>query len=142
MRGDDETSKGVARPAFHFHVHDEDFWTMMLADDGELITGFMAIPDYFGAVSDDERRECACDVSAVCARLPGISPESVAKYFEFWEPSDLKMKAKAYPTDLHFRGDAWQVWDVMKALGLNFQFDDQGMLVGDRFRLVPKTNLA
>jgi hypothetical protein len=120
-------SEQLDKPVFSFHIHDGDFWMYLLYEKGAVVDQFNPVPDYWEAIDAGERRSWLGDAAKVASRVPGLSPEEIARYLVPWD--DLvalwKEPRKAYGTDRFHYGEDWQLIDFMEKLGLGFPDSDR-----------------
>lgn len=76
-------SRHLVGNLLHLVLHDSDLVACYLYSGGRLVDTFVTIPDYFGEVSDEERREARGRAEAYDEILPpGKSQEDLALLFE------------------------------------------------------------
>lgn len=126
-------SKRLGNPVFSFHIHDGDLWMFYLYVDGEEVTGFNPIPDYWGDISPKEAALLGGNADLVAKYVPGVGASSIERYFVRWD-LDAAERAKAYPDDEYETCSEWQLVDFMKKLGLVYPMDDRGNRLGHCFR--------
>ena len=129
-----EVSRKLKCPVFSFHIHDGDFWMFHLYADGEVITGFNPIPDYWGDLDDNERQMVRGDAVKVAQLVPGLAPSSIERYFTTWDLEEDPPR-KAYADDEFHYGEDWQLVDFLKRLGFQYPLDSVGHPLGQTFRL-------
>ena len=116
-------------PAFSFHIHDGDLWMFVFFVDGEELTRFNPIPNYWDdGISEEEMLGWQGDVSLISVHWPGITEESISRYFIRWD-LEAESHEKAYPEDKFAIGCDWQMCDFIKKLGLTYPLDDAGNLL-------------
>ncbi|MEY4918663.1 MAG: hypothetical protein RL616_2576, partial [Verrucomicrobiota bacterium] len=135
----DELSKHLSLelqcPVFSFHIHDGDLWMFVFFVRGEEVTRFNPIPNYWDdGISDEEMQSWQGDVSLVCSYWPGITEESIIRYFTRWN-LEAESQEKAYPDDEFEFGSDWQMCDFIKKLGLVYPMDKKGNLLGKTYFL-------
>jgi len=134
-------SERLSRPAFSFHIHDEDLWMFVLFRAGEVITQFNPIPDYwFEDLTEEEIRNWHGDAAAIAACVPGLKAEKIARYLKRWD-FDSDQGVKAYPDDQFPFLDCWQLNDFMKRIPLSCPVDADGNTSGTTCEfIVPEKN--
>lgn len=105
--------------ALFCYTLDNDFWGYYLFDAGNFEDCFLPIPDYFGAV-DDEDEFCNGDAK-VLSKLFDVSVDKVSNYLCRW--TDDLSDDKAYTND-KYGYEACQMVDFINALGFSFPFED------------------
>jgi len=130
-------SQKLARPVFSLHIHDGDLWMFVLFRDGNEIGQFNPIPDYWEKLSPEERVKWKGDPFLIADVVPGVSIESIAKYFVEWD-LEAEDPPRAYPDDEFSFGDCWQLCDFMKKSGLEYPVGDDGSIKGETFKLWTK----
>jgi hypothetical protein len=128
-------SKDLQVPVFAFHIHDGDLWLFILFSNGQAITQFNPISDYWKKVDSEEKKKWAGDVQTVCQLVPGLSPETIRNYFVEWTETIMGSGRKAYPDDEFEYGVDWQMTDFMRRVGLVYPVDNDGTPIGRTFRL-------
>jgi hypothetical protein len=114
------------------HIHDGDLWMYVLYVDGKDVDRFNPDPEYWGELSDEERRKWAGNAEVLAQYWNGIRAEDVSRYLTTWDPEDPN-PLKAYPDDEFSIGSDWQVVDFMKKLGLIYPDPGLGSRDGDTF---------
>ena len=129
-------SRQLEKPVFSFHIHDSDLWMYSLYEVGDVVDQFNPVPDYWQELDEDERIGWQGNAYEVAKRVPGLSPQDVARYLVQWDDDifDSKERKKAYPGDRFYYGDDWQLTDFMSKLGLDYPIDDSGAPHGDTYR--------
>lgn len=133
----DELSKHLSHelqcPVFSFHIHDGDLWMFVFFAQGDEITRFNPIPNYWDdGISDEEMQSWQGDASLIFAHWPGITEESINRYFTRWN-LEVETQEKAYPDDDFPTGTDWQMCDFIKKLGLIYPMDNAGNLSGKTY---------
>jgi hypothetical protein len=133
-------SRELTRPVFSFHIHDSDLWMYTLYENGSPVDQFNPVPDYWGEVEDEESDSWRGDARAVAARVPGLSPDVVARYLVRWGADVVESsgRVKAYPDDRYHYGDDWQLVDFMRRLGLDYPLGDDGSALGTTYRFTAR----
>lgn len=108
-------SRGLGASVFDFHIHDGDIWVYTLYSGGKKKDRFNPRPDYWGPVSNRERRAWQGSAELIAREWPNLQPDHISRYLVPWDQADVE---KAYPNDGHAYGDCWQVVDFMRRLGL------------------------
>ena len=120
-------------PVFSFHIHDGDLWMFVFFSQGEQITQFNPIPNYWDdGISDEEIDQWKGDASLIFAHWPGITEESISRYFTRWN-LEAETQAKAYPDDEFGFGCDWQMCDFIRKLGLIYPLGEDGKLIGKTY---------
>jgi hypothetical protein len=129
-------SRELRRPVFSFHVHDSDLWMYVLYENGSPVDQFNPVPEYWGELDDEERESWRGDARAVAARVPGLSPDAIARYLVPWGDDVFEGpgRTKAYPDDRYAFGDDWQLADFVRRLGLDYPLGDDGSALGTTYR--------
>jgi hypothetical protein len=129
-------SAELGKPVFMFHIHDGDLWMYTLHETGRQVDQFNPVPDYWGDLEEEELRSWQGNPEEVANRVPGISPENIARYLVRWgdEVFESDERTKAYPDDEFYYGDDWQLLDFMKRLQLEFPSEDRGRSFIDTYR--------
>jgi hypothetical protein len=129
-------SQSLRKPVFSFHIHDSDLWMYSLYDKGKLVDQFNPVPDYWQELGEEERASWRGNAALVAARVPGLSPEEIARYLVQWgdEVFQSAERTKAYASDRFCYGEDWQLLDFMNKLGLEFPVDDRGAPHGVTYR--------
>jgi len=128
-------SKDLKTSVFSFHIHDEDLWMFELFHHGERVAQFNPLPDYWEEdLSEEELEAWRGDAQAVSQFVTGVDPASLEKYFVRWDWED-EGEVKAYPSDEFGYGDCWQLVDFMEKVGLVYPIDEQGNLLGKKYKL-------
>ncbi len=128
-------SKDLQASVFSLHIHDEDLWMFELYHDGERVTGFNPLPDYFDEdIAEEEIKHWQGDAQVVSQYVPELNPESIEKYLVRWDWED-EGEVKAYPEDEFGYGDCWQLVDFMEKVGLQYPIDENGVLLGRKYKL-------
>jgi hypothetical protein len=120
-------------PVFSFHIHDGDFWMFTLYVQGDEVTRFNPIPNYWDdSISEEEMEKWKGDAALICARWPGVFEDSISRYFNRW---DLEKgdQDKAYSNDEFKIGQDWQLRDFIKKLGLIYPLDNSGNVLGQTY---------
>jgi hypothetical protein len=112
-------------PAFYFHIHDDDLWMYHFYRFGVEADRFNTSPDYWGKVSEDERRTWQGSARTICASWPGVTREQIERYLVDHDSEDFNGEAKAYETDSFEAWDCWQLVDFMAKLGLEYPDDSE-----------------
>ena len=129
-----QMSKALRKPVFSFHIHDGDLWMYRLFIEGEGVDSFNPIPEYWGDVSQEESTMWAGNPSRIAHHWPDLKEEDVKNYLIHWKVEDVSgHNRKAYPDDEYCIGEAWQLCDFMRRLGLVYPVDEQGTRLGDKF---------
>jgi hypothetical protein len=130
-------SKDLQTSVFAFHIHDEDLWMFQLFYNGELVSRFNPVPDYWlDELSEQEEQSWQGDAKKVSQYVPGLSAEKIEKYFVRWDM--LGDEDKAYPEDEFEYGDCWQLVDFMEKIGLQYPIDENGDVNGATYKLWTK----
>jgi hypothetical protein len=128
-------SQDLGTPVFALHIHDEDLWLFQLFQNGERVTGFNPLPDYWDEdIPETEFQYWQGDAHVVSGLVPGVTPESIEKYFIRWNWED-EGEVKAYPGDEFGYGDCWQLVDFMEKVGLQYPIDAEGNIQGRKYKL-------
>lgn len=138
----DELSKHLSLelrcPVFSFHIHDGDLWMFVFFAEGEEITRFNPIPNYWDdGISEEEIQSWRGDASLIFAYWPGITEESISRYFTRWD-LEAESQGKAYPDDEFENGRDWQMCDFIKKLGLIYPMDSAGQILGKTYFFSPE----
>lgn len=112
-----EMSLKLGVTAFAFHIHDGDFWMYQLYQNGKLIDQFNPIPDYWGAVSPEEKAQWAGKATIISENWPGVEVDQIEKYLISHDSPGFDSEKEVYPDDEFEPWDAWQVCDFLKKLG-------------------------
>ena len=120
--------------AFSFHIHDGDLWMFILFRSGAEMAWFNPRPDYWGDISDGERKKWAGEAAAICAAVPGLPKASIERYFLPWSEDLMSTETKAYPDDEWSYGIDWQMVDFMRRLGFVYPIKN-GEIIGTTYRL-------
>lgn len=132
-------SSALGKPVFSLHVHDGDLWMYVLFADGREVDRFNPVPDYWEELSDEDLAAWAGDAANVCRHWPNVSKSQIANYLVRWtEAGHENYGDKAYPEDEAGIGEDWQIVDFMAKVGLVYPVDEQGGLVGTKYRFVVK----
>jgi hypothetical protein len=132
-------SRTLDAPAFWFHVPHDGQWFYCFFERGEYVDLFNTLqPDSWDDYSGDERSKIEAakwkgDATRVAAHWPGVKPESVERYLVPWK-EDGSLHSKAYADDQFASGDARQLFDFLRCLGLEFPIDDRGRPRGKTYR--------
>jgi hypothetical protein len=130
-------SKELQTSVFSFHIHDEDLWMFQLFYNGELVSRFNPVPDYWqDVISEQELLSWKGDASQVAKYVAGLKAESIEKYFVRWD--DLGEEDLAYVGDEFEYGDCWQLVDFMSKLGMQYPIDEEGNVKGKPYMLWTK----
>jgi hypothetical protein len=123
-----QLSQRLGKPVFSFHIHDGDLWMYLLYEGGEVVDQFNPVPNYWQELEEDERRSWRGNSDEIARRVPGLTPEQIAKYLVEWDDEvfEAAERKKAYPADQFYYGDDWQLIDFMNKLGLDYPLDDRG----------------
>ncbi len=125
-------SQELSTAVFSFHIHDEDLWMFQLFVNGEMITRFNPIPDYWVEdVTIEELDSWKGDASLISGHVPGVQAPVIEKYFIRWD-WEYDEDEKAYEGDEYGYGDCWQLLDFMKKLGLDYPIDETGKVNGKK----------
>jgi hypothetical protein len=120
-------------PVFSFHIHDGDLWMFVFFSQGEEITRFNPIPNYWDdSISDEEMDSWIGGASLIYAHWPGITEESINRYLVRWD-LEAGNQGKAYPEDEFETGQDWQMCDFIRKLGLAYPLDEKGDLAGKTY---------
>jgi hypothetical protein len=120
-------------PVFSFHIHDGDLWMFIFFSQGEQITQFNPIPDYWDrGISEEEIESWKGDASLIYAHWPGIAEEPISRYLTRWN-SEAETQGRAYPGDEFKFGEDWQMCDFIRKLGLIYPVGDDGKPNGDTY---------
>ncbi|HKX30601.1 MAG TPA: hypothetical protein VJ302_23130 [Blastocatellia bacterium] len=124
----------LGRAVFSFHIYNGEWWTFTLFSHGAEVTEFDPWQKYLDELSEDQRKKVGGDAAAVCAHVPGLSPDSIERYFVIWSKDVRTGGGKAYPDDEHPYGDYSQMFDFMKRVGFVYPdvFDPSD---GTKYRL-------
>jgi len=138
----DELSKHFSAelrcPVFSFHIHDGDLWMFVFFSQGEEVTRFNPIPNYWDdSISEEETESWKGDASLIYAHWPGITEESINRYFIRWDLENGN-QGKAYPDDEFEIGQDWQMCDFVRKLGLIYPMDNSGNLLGKTYYFQPE----
>lgn len=125
----------LKKPVFSFHIHDGDLWMFVAFNDGKEVAWFNPIPDYWGQVDDEERNRWAGNAQTVASLVPGVTPESIERYFVPWTENVVSAEQKSYDDDEFAIGVDWQLTDFMRRLGFAYPLDDTGTPTGETFYL-------
>jgi len=118
---------------FSFHVHDGDLWMFVFFVNGEEMTRFNPIPNYWDdGISEEEMDSWRGDSAIISRYWPGVDPESIDRYFVRWN-LDAPNQERAYPEDEFSYGCDWQMCDFIKKLGLTYPMDDKGNISGKTY---------
>lgn len=112
-------SKVLAAPVFSLHIHDGDLWMFLLFNEGEEVSRFNPVPDYWKNLDPDEKAKWRGDAELISRQIPGVSPDGIARYFVKWNPAEAGGR-RAYPDDEFEIGDCWQLADFMRKVGLEY----------------------
>lgn len=129
-------------PVFSFHIHDGDLWMFVTFADGNDVTRFNPIPDYWEAVGDEERNRWIGSAENVASLVPGLKAAAIAKYFVAWTDDVVSSELKAYDDDEFPIGVDWQLTDFMRRLGFNYPVDQSGTPTGETFDLTIRRSRA
>jgi hypothetical protein len=128
-------SKDLNATVFSLHIHDEDLWMFQMYHNGENITRFNPLPDYWEEdITTEEVNYWLGDADLISQYIPGLEPASIQKYLRRWD-WDEEGEEKAYPEDEFGFGDCWQVVDFMAKVGLEYPIDETGILLGKKYKL-------
>jgi len=129
-------SRSLHVPVFSLSIHDGDFWMYVLLVAGQEVDYFNPIPDYWDdTITEAERQRWAGNVATICRYWPGITEAELGNYLVPWFADDAwDDERKAHPEDTYAVGDAWQVSDFMRKLGLVCPMDEAGNLFGATYR--------
>jgi hypothetical protein len=116
-------SKELRCPVFSLDIHAGDLWMFRLFDLGAEVAWFNPRPDYWGEISDAERQKWSGDASVVTAHIPGLSANSISRYFVPWTEDIASSQIKAYSDDKSHIGEDWQMVDFMTRLGLIYPIE-------------------
>ncbi len=118
-------SRSLNAPVFYFHIHDDSIWIYILYISGEWVDTFNPVPDYWNDdISEEDRRECAGSVAIIRQYWPDVIEAEIQNYLQPWyedaenDDDDYNGEWAAYEDDDHPIGDAWQLVDFMRKLGL------------------------
>jgi hypothetical protein len=128
-------SKELGVPVFSFHIHDGDLWMFVLFNRGARVAQFNPAPDYWDELEPEEKASWAGDADTVSRHVPGVSADSIRKYFVEWTEEIMSGGQKAYPDDEYPYGSDWQLTDFMRRLGLRYPVRPDGTPDGRTFRL-------
>jgi len=134
-----EMSRALKKPVFSLHIHDGDLWMFILFVDGESVSQFNPVPDYWKKLKSQQERDLwKGDARQVAQFVPSIKPESIERYFVPWSFGD-RVSAKSYPDDEFAIHDCWQMLDFMKRLGLAFPSDEEDGAAAEAFHFEVKS---
>ena len=128
-------SQELQKPVFSFHIHDGDLWMFILFNQGQRISQFNPVPDYWEQLPPHERAEWSSDANVVSRCVPGIEADSIQNYLVEWTDDLLSRNTKAYPEDECEYGVDWQMADFMQRIGLTYPVRDDGTIDGQTYRL-------
>jgi hypothetical protein len=103
------------------HVYDDDYWTHVLFDRGELVDRFASMPGYF---ADDAgqaamlERAWAGDADRLADALD-VAPEVIRPYLVHVDPEAAEMP-KAFPDDESDLEDFWVFVDMWRRVGITY----------------------
>jgi hypothetical protein len=110
-------------PALYFHIHDEDLWMYQLFVDGKAVDRFNPIPAYWNdRISAAERKRWSGKPKVFAKHWPDVKVDEIAPYLKSWELNERK-PGKAHRSDKHHYGDCFQLFDLLKRLGLEYPID-------------------
>jgi len=114
-------SEELCHPVMLCYIYDGDFWGYSLYDNGMELDNFNPIPDYFGDVSEREKKQMAGN-SRLIAEYFNVKEDRIKNYLQQWtdELLDSDEKIRAYEEDEFCIGEDWQMADFMKALGFPY----------------------
>lgn len=127
-------SKELHLPVFMFHIHDSDLWMFVLYLNGEVVSQFNPIPEYWEELDSTVKATWRGDAQAICKNVPGLLPDSIDQYLVEWADVEVYVQ-KAYPDDKFPYGNEWQMMDFMRRVGLKYPLHDDGKADGNTYRL-------
>ncbi|MEO8148234.1 MAG: hypothetical protein ABI723_11375 [Bacteroidia bacterium] len=135
----DNSSKFISRelqaPVFSCHIHDEDLWMFVVYNNGEVVSQFNPVPDYWDDnISQKEIDKWKGDANTVCKYVRNCKPADIEKYLKRWNLDDEPLE-KAYKEDEFTLGDCWQLIDFLNKLGISYPLDNEGNPTGQVFKL-------
>jgi hypothetical protein len=121
-------------------MFEDDYWQYCLYVNGDIIDSFNPIPSLYKELTEVEGVPSVGDPSILCQHWPDIATDELVNYYILWDAESNWNDSrdplqKAYPHNIYPRGNAWQVADFMKQLGLPFPLDESGKLFGDAYYL-------
>ena len=124
-------------PVFFFHIHDGDFWVLVLFDKGRRVTQFNPIPAYWDDnISAKERASWAGDADAIAACVPGISAEAIRPYFCEWHLPAHNREGRAFPDDQFEFNDCDQLRDFLRRIGVQYPLNENFDPLGETFEFI------
>jgi hypothetical protein len=130
-------SKDFNTPVFSFHIHDGDLWLYVLFINGKIVDQFNPIPDYWNEhISKEEINQWKGDPSIISNIAGSVKAAEIANYLVRWDLEAEESK-KAYPSDKYGQED-WQLLDFMRKLSLPYPLDDDGLPLGQTYKLWTK----
>lgn len=106
-------------PVMLLYIYDGDFWGYEFYQWGKTLDAFATLPGYFSPGQPPDKRG---DASCV-AKFFGVEKAAIERYLIPW-PEGLadtdEDTVYAYERDFYGLEDPWQMWDLMKALGFNY----------------------
>ena len=115
-------SEELGKAVMLLYIYDGDYWGYFLYDKGLEIDRFVPMPDYFEAVSKDEKQQMKGNVDLV-AKYFHVDKASIEKYIVFWTDKMMNdYSAKAYEDDEFGQCEDWQMVDFMRKLGYPYEW--------------------
>lgn len=129
-------SEAAQNPVMLLYIYDGGFWGYDFYG-GRDEDHFSTMPDYFGPVSEEEKRRLSGNPSSLAGWFPIRGERGIARYFIDWDecpPDELEEEGKAYEGDCFGYGDCRQMTDFAARLGFPWSFDE----IEDAPRLKPQ----
>ena len=115
-------SEELGKAVLLLYIYDGDYWGYFLYDKGLEIDQFVPMPDYFNAVSKDEKQQVKGNADII-AKYFHVDKASIEKYIVFWTDKMMNdYSTKAYEDDEFGQCVDWQMADFMRKLGYPYEW--------------------
>lgn len=109
-------------PVMLLYIYDGDFWGYDFYC-GEKEDHFSTRPDYFGPVSQEEKKRLRGNPATLTGWFPTWDAGKLRRYLIHWSNRTDELGETACPNDRFSYGDCWQMTDFAAQLGFSWAFD-------------------